>query len=107
MVLLDILRWWWRLLAVWVCWWRSACPLVRAGQAVWLLLLVLRMLSHVRSRLLGWRRRESRVHVWRLGIRAICGLLRGGRLPVGWELALATLVREHGRTLELGGRGPN
>lgn len=66
MVLLDILRWRRRLLAVWVCWWRSACPLVGAGQAVGrllLLLLILRMLSHVGSRLLGRRRRECGVHL--------------------------------------------
>jgi len=43
-----------------------------------------------------WHGVTRSTYVWRLGIRAVCGLLRGGRLPVGWELALATLVRKHG-----------
>jgi hypothetical protein len=61
-VLLDILggRWW--LLAI-VWWRRSACPLVGAWQTVWLLVLVLRMLSHVGSGLLRWWRWECRVHL--------------------------------------------
>lgn len=63
-LLLDIL---WRraLLAVRVVRRRGARPLVGAWQAV--LLLVLRVLvgGHVRARLLGWRRREGRVHLAR------------------------------------------
>jgi hypothetical protein len=62
LLLLPILRWWWRLLAVWVLRRRSARPLIGAGQAIWLLLVVVRMLSHVGSRLLG-RRRERGVHL--------------------------------------------
>jgi hypothetical protein len=61
-LLLHILRWWWRLLAVRVLRRRSARPLIGARQAIWLLLLVVRMLGHVGSRLLG-RWRERGVHL--------------------------------------------
>jgi hypothetical protein len=105
-VLLDILgRRWWLLAIVWRR--RSACPLIGAWQTIWLLVLVLRMLGHVGAGLLGrWRWRWERgVHMRRLRIRAIRGLLGSGRLPVGGKLALATLVREHvlGCVVELGG----
>jgi hypothetical protein len=63
LVLLLHILWWRRwLLAVRVLRGRSARPLVRAGQAIWLLLLVVRMLSHVGSGLLG-RWRERGVHL--------------------------------------------
>lgn len=63
MVLLDILgRRWWLLAIVWRR--RSARPLVGAWQAVGLLVLVLGMLSHVGTGLLGWWRRWERgVHL--------------------------------------------
>jgi hypothetical protein len=97
-VLLHILGRRRRLLAIWIWRRRRAGPLVGAGQTIWLLVLILRMLGHVGSGLLRRRRRERGVHMrGRLRIRAIWGLLRGGRLPVRGNLALAALVREHGR----------
>lgn len=65
-VLLDVLRRWRRalvLLAVWIGGRRSARPLIGAWQAVGLLVLVLRMLSHVGTGLLGRRRRERGAHL--------------------------------------------
>jgi hypothetical protein len=64
-VLLDILRWWRRLLSIWVWRRRSTRPFIGAWQTVRLrvLVLVLRMLGHVGSRLLGRRRRERGVHL--------------------------------------------
>lgn len=62
-VLLDILRRRRWLLAVRVWRRRGARPLIGAWQAVGLLVLVLRMLGHVGSGLLGRRRRERGVHL--------------------------------------------
>jgi hypothetical protein len=104
-VLLDILRWWRRLLSIWVWRRRSTRPFIGAWQTVRLrvLVLVLRMLGHVGSRLLGRRRRERGVHMGRRRIRAIRGLLRGRRLPVSGKLALATLMRKHCSVTGVGG----
>ena len=63
-LLLDILRRRRWLLAIWVWWRRSARPLIGARQAIRLrLLLVVRMLGHVRSGLLGRRRGQRGVHL--------------------------------------------
>ena len=78
-LLLDIL---WRraLLAVRVVRRRGARPLVGAWKTI--LLLVLRVLvgSHIRARLLGWRRREGGVHLGRAGQMAIRQLMAGTTL---------------------------
>jgi hypothetical protein len=60
--------------------------------------------SHVWARLLG-RQRQCLAHVGgRRRIGAVGGLLGRGRLPVGGQLALAALVREHGGEAVAGGR---
>jgi hypothetical protein len=77
-VLLDVLRRRWWLLAIWIWWRRSASPLIGTWQAVWLLVLVrvlvlvLGMLSHVGTGLLGGRRRERGVHLDGRQVSASC-----------------------------------
>ena len=96
-MLLDVLRRWRRLLAVWIWRRRSAGPLIGAWQAVGLLVLVLRMLGHVGPGLLGRWRWERGAHLHWRQVSASCH-------PVEGEMTCArcTVVGERGSRVRVG-----